>query len=109
MFLIDKNLMPTPEVKAQPFSADALIAWLEMKPPHEQYNSSSSTDCLLCQFVGGDWGKVSRLLPDRSGFFDNVAHKIPFGRPIFDTTAPDFCTMGAALIRARAYRDGSRP
>ena len=103
-----------PEVKADPFSLDSLIAWLEKQPGDETYCYIESGECLLTQyftasgynnvymFTTGFWHgqdqipghagrdeaiEMGRYTPLPAGF-DRIAHARPH-------------TFGAALVRAR--------
>lgn len=39
------------ETKADPFSLESLIAWLETKPPQEKYDFCEWNNCLLAQWL----------------------------------------------------------
>ena len=101
MYQIDKNFCPTPDVKADPFSIDALISWLETKPASGVYCYINNAHCLLAQYVAhhGIGDNVSPIsvfqgeewvcmLPQ---FFDDIAAYWPH-------------TFGKALKRARAWK-----
>lgn len=48
MYLIDKNLMPTPvDVKPDPRSIEGLIAWLTKRDAKEEYDWNSTCRCAL--------------------------------------------------------------
>ncbi len=113
MYLIDKNLLPTPEVKSDPFSIDAVIAWLETKDGATAYDSYCHKSCFICRYasavsghamtfsdavefigkktLGGQWGVIAygHIWGQKNTSFDN--------------------TFAGALTRARAFRDGARP
>lgn len=100
------------KTKADPFTLESLIAWLEKQPRDTVYCYSKSRECLLtayftaCGFkkVGVNpynfhhndgTGQVNIKLPDH---FDNIA----YGRD-----GQSSCTFGAALSRARALAKAS--
>jgi hypothetical protein len=39
------------ETRPDPFTLEALIAWLEKQPPETDYNWMSGNDCLLCRYL----------------------------------------------------------
>ncbi len=92
MLLDTKNPYWQRQVKADPFTLENLIAWLEKRDPWERYIVMDVDHCLLGQFAfamgASDPGKKSLELGDITPF-DDVAFK---GAPSF----------GAALERARA-------
>lgn len=96
------------ETKPDVFSLDALIAWLEKQPAEQTYCYLDHGACLLGQYLKGhgfNWVMIYS-----SGEFDFERDcKIVRGEyPIeFDDFAAPFPhTFGAALQRAKAYRDG---
>lgn len=40
-----------PEVKADPFKLESLIAWLEKQPAAATYNYTHSSECLVAQYL----------------------------------------------------------
>lgn len=111
--LYNKN-WDKPEVKADPFSLESLIAWLEKMPADETYNYVNGRACLLCQYLtnsgleGVEVGACATYSTDRwktkrqlSDSFWSVSADLEHPR---DPT----WTFGAALSRARkALADGS--
>lgn len=109
MFLEDKRKFPLIEPKADPFTLDSLISWLETKEPAEKYNYLSIDDCLLCQYVSH--------AKDRSVLFDEafacVNHNFPHREIAYGCNGS--CadcdayghTFGAALTRARSIKAGT--
>jgi len=110
MFVIDKNKLAdliSPTVKDDPFSLDALIAWLETKPADEAYQYCDTGRCLFSQF-----GEHLGLGAGREAYFAYLLkHGItyetwkcrmtePFGNVAVES--PE--TFGAALQRAKALR-----
>ena len=87
------------EVKADPFSLESLIAWLEKQPADKAYDFGDTKNCLACQYframgmniVGAGGGYV------RSGECAEDYHFHNFGR----ITVRGDWTFGAALERAR--------
>lgn len=78
-------------VKADPFSLDSLIAWLEKQPPGKTYDYSDCGGlCLICQHLTAHDIHFSKYAQfENSEIRLAVAAQIPF-------------TFGAALERARA-------
>lgn len=97
MYLADtlKDLLSPREVAPKPYSLDSLIAWLETKDPDEQYDFRCSSVCLISQFVGKT---ILGFQLDRATFH-GACDEIALPRP---------WTMGHALSRALAYRDGAK-
>lgn len=84
-----------PEVKADPFTLESLIAWLEMQPGEKTYNWFDIKDCLACKYLEAagieePWGKIVYTTIFGS---EPAYHEIAGTRP---------WTFGAALSRARA-------
>lgn len=97
-----------PETKADPFTLESLIAWLEKQPAHIAYDYTDSSNCLLCQYFRAQGFNVNTL---SCGGFDIKGSRAP------DITYPYiFCkvsnamgseTFGAALNRARTFAAGA--
>lgn len=47
MFVEDRSLNPGVETKADPFSLDSLIAWLEKQPRRREYQWFDCRDCVM--------------------------------------------------------------
>lgn len=96
-----------PEVKADPFSLDSLIAWLETQPSDKEYCYLDNGHCLLGQYftaMGFNGVQVG------GGDFDHeFAENVRFPEILGDVAYGDLITsdyvrtFGAALHRARAY------
>jgi hypothetical protein len=87
-----------PEVKADPFALDTLIAWLERHDPKEHYAYLSCHCCLLAQYFmdqGFDDASVARAYFCYGGSFKSL----PPGFNWIAETAPH--SFGKALARAR--------
>lgn len=89
----------TIEAKADPFSLDALIAWLEKQPANQSYDWSRAGECLLgqwCKFNGLE-GVAAR---EKSIILGGAVN---FSDPIYQAALGSLheCTFGAALERAR--------
>jgi hypothetical protein len=96
-----------PEIKADPFSLDSLIEWLEKQPADKPYCYMDNGHCLLGQYftamgfrlvaVGGsDFDHET----ERGVIFPEKFNDVAYG----DLQTFDFNrTFGAALKRARAY------
>lgn len=93
-----------PETKADPFSLESLIAWLEKQPAAKGYDFCKWDNCLLAQWLHGI-DPTSRVGVGPTGYFYSVlgktvdlthfTHIARAYRGIGDT-------FGAALARARA-------
>ena len=96
-----------PEVKADPFSLESLIAWLEKQPANREYDYHKSGQCLIAQWIRS-------IDPEMSNGPGSSYHYIVFGknrdfRPQFWQVAArgndiNGFTFGAALKRARAVQ-----
>ena len=83
--LYDKRWDAKVETKADPFTLESLIAWLETRNPDERYDWTDGATCMCAQYfnVGALWDSQPGVRPDGLA----VVH--PW-------------TFGAALERARA-------
>lgn len=101
MYQPDKLADLTQTTPVDPFSLDALIAWLRTKPGDEEYDWADVRNCLLCQY-GMSIGR-GNIYHDLSDCFENAG--------LYDAVTEITCrhprTFGAALSRAIAYRDGA--
>ena len=92
-----------PEVKADPFSLDSLISWLERMPPAATYCYALYEDCLLAQWLKAtfdDFGPSTKVMC--YGYFAGGKHiDLTNFEPI---VMADTRTFGAALERARDLR-----
>jgi hypothetical protein len=79
---------PKWEVKADPFSLESLIAWLEKMPAEKEYNWASA-NCLLCQYLAE---KGRNPMREYRLFNLDLRCDVAQARP---------WTFGAALERAR--------
>lgn len=82
--------------KTDPFTMQNLIAWLETKPPDEEYAYLIPRRCLLGQFAG------AMGAADRSGKSCELSNNIGFASVAFGGTNHGPFTFGAALKRALA-------
>lgn len=81
------------KVKADPFSLESLIAWLEKQNPAKRYDYIDSSNCVIAQYLKACGAAEYDLAPselERLGWLD-IAR---WG------SEPE--TFGAALARARA-------
>ena len=95
---------PKWEVKADPFSLESLIAWLEKMPADGTYNYISNGNCLLAQYLRSS-GHRRVSVDGYSYYIEGTKQRIS---PTFrDIAMPEisWCfwrsTYGAALERAR--------
>lgn len=90
------------EAKADPFSLESLIAWLEKQPAKTPYDYCWPETCLVAQYLRAQGVRdyvLGTIDLDRIGW-----KEIAQGHP-FET---DRWTFGAALSRARALQTSSR-
>ena len=98
-----------PEVKADPFSLESLIAWLEKQPADKPYDYIDSTNCLLCQYFRSVGFNVYTLsgndfdIRGRLGFIEFPVILQNVSQGDYETERRRAWTYGAALARARAY------
>ena len=98
---------PSWEHKADPFTMEGLIAWLEKMPPAKRYDyANTSGNCVYGQYLaahGVPWdesGATGFCDHQRADFCDRVYGQVALERP---------WTFGAALARARtAIMNGER-
>lgn len=94
-----------PEIKADPFSLESLIAWLEKQPASAGYCYQSNGNCLLAKYfhaagypnamLGGDYVRLHGVR--QRTIISEEFQIIPLREPH---------TFGAALERARALTKG---
>lgn len=89
-----------PDIKADPFSLESLIAWLEKQPAEGEYNYYDNCGCMLHQYFsavnlpGLDWiSGWDIVLKDGS--------QIRFPRGFWEAATHSPSTFGGALTRAR--------
>lgn len=104
------------EVKADPFSLESLIAWLERQPAGKSYRYTCNGNCLLAQYftaaglenvhmwTDGFWHGPTKC-PGNVGQEEAIASKqITRFPPTFNQVAVcEPSTFGAALARARKF------
>lgn len=94
-----------PEIKADPFSLDALIAWLEKQPGEGKYEYTDSDRCMVAQYLKASRAQRYDLTPGELveiGWAEIAVG--PGGLSCEDCRALGVWTFGAALERARAAR-----
>jgi hypothetical protein len=92
---VDEKKAGEAQTKADPFTLDSLIAWLEKQPAETEYNFWNLSECLLCQYLR-DVGLPHSCYDAASALGgDDVGGQIAFHKP---------WTFGGALERARALR-----
>lgn len=94
---------PKWEVKADPFSLESLIAWLEKMPVDGEYSWDDGTECLLGQWLRTLDPKIECKFNTGNLYLYEV-HGQPVDLAKFETIAKlhyDRDTFGAALERAR--------
>ena len=95
------------ETKADPFTLEALIAWLEKQPANATYCYTSTGGCLVAQFLLS-LGTYTAVGVDHRGFYnrspDSRSTYDPIPLPPFfnEVALKNPRTFGAALDRARA-------
>ena len=107
-----------PDVEAAPRvftpDLDGLIAWLETQPPEKTYYPPDSRDCLLCRFYEAVTGTpveswaivVKTLLPNADLVSYSPLGMAAYGGDSYFSVYYEPSTYRAALLRARALRDG---
>ena len=96
------------EPKHDPFSLEALVAWLERRDPAIEYCPTEPGICLLGQFsyamrATDPFEKSMQLSRDRAAPFERIAYAFVQGDP-------EEYTFGAALTRASPHlRRSPRP
>ena len=94
-----KTYVETPKIikPADPFTLEALIAWLETKEPEEMYCYTSNGHCLIAQYLEHHNIPFEGVVGDGYYYDKNLnRHKTPFHQ--IAVTKPR--TFGAALQRA---------
>jgi hypothetical protein len=99
------------EVKADPFSLEGLIAWLEKQPADKTYCYGDGGACLIHQYLTSCGIKVGRVWSGgRYSEGDNwESPKKPTSHEFWQTSigngrSSDY-TFGSALKRARAWSE----
>lgn len=104
------------EVKADPFTLENLIVWLEKQPPEKTYAYNCNGHCLLAQYFTDAGYENVRMFsegflhgPKRSRLYLRSARKQKSFTPIsaeFNQIAAAWQdrTFGGALVRARAVQ-----
>lgn len=93
-----------PEVKADPFKLESLIAWLEKQPAKRRYCYHDAGRCLLAQWFKSCGQREVYLGNETVAFGDGVTlrtHRLPQTFQRIATGHP--WTFGAALDRARQF------
>lgn len=96
-----------PEVKADPFKLETLIAWLEKQPADKPYDYTCNGHCLLAQYFSSYGFSDVNMAGQRFFHRDGIMVDLPkhFNDVACGTVEPIFSmrrTFGAALERARA-------
>ncbi len=94
---------PLKAVRAEPFSLESLIAWLETKDANASYDWYSISGCLICQYldhIGVKFSSVGANNYVTADYLDRIS--IPRHFPAAACPSPH--TFGDALERARAYK-----
>lgn len=91
-----------PKVKADPFSLESLIAWLEKQPGATEYCYSDTGHCLLAQYFEAA-GFEQALLGSETISWGNadIEVKLPLHFNEIAQGSGGIRTFGAALERAR--------
>jgi hypothetical protein len=93
------------ETKADPFSLDALIAWLETKEPTEEYRYGACFGCAIAQYLMS-LGVEKPLVGARTwtDFAEKHLSDTPLPVHWNKIAVREPHTFGAALERARALK-----
>lgn len=96
------------QFQQSPFSLDSLIAWLETKDPAQEYDWNGCNGACLFEQWGAaitGYGRSAAYNAAINGL-DSVHPRRPFlDGPERGLACPRPHTFGAALSRAKAYRD----
>ena len=88
-----------PEIKADPFSLESLIAWLEKQPAEATYNYCEPSQCLLGKYVAANGGEYFGA---HYQIGDQAQSAMSYGLgPLGDIVHGGPWTFGDALDRAR--------
>ena len=105
--LYNKN-WDKPEIKADPFSLESLIAWLETRVPATQYNYVACGRCLLAQYFADRGFAGAKITPSHllyRGDYIELPHRFNdiamSDRNLNSDELVKDWTFGAALDRAR--------
>ena len=86
--------------KWERFSAEALMAWLETRPPEEAYDLGAVRDCLIGQYLQSiSWPEDKIAIKSFDLGSSNTAFRRIAGIDKDGATS----TFGAALERARSF------
>ncbi len=97
----------SPPVKDDPFSLDALIAWLETKDPDEGYCFLSAEDgCLWARYTKDNGGVCEEPYEKYALNGASMSVNLDVGTWRCDVAIGFPRTFGAALSRARALQKG---
>lgn len=91
-----------PEVKADPFSMDRVVQWLETKPADETYCYVDGGACLIHQYLTHAGIPVDRVWSCGDYTARRGSPRIKTSRELWRVSANKPHTFGAALERARA-------
>lgn len=75
---------PQIETKADPFSLQSLIAWLETKDRSTHYDPQDGVGCVLCQWTGGvygGWGTYNSSASPHGIIFDSIRIEMKVAQP----------------------------
>ena len=87
-----------PEIKADPFTLESLVAWLEKMPKNGTYCYAHSGYCLFAKYFKA-MGKPRVSVGNSTVSFDGEFLKLP--EPFFKIAIGRPRTFGAALERAK--------
>lgn len=107
MFLEDKNKSAGVETKADPFTLDALIAWLRTRPGNEEYCWTNGGSCLYGQygeFLRLGVSDASAYLAVINGFGVHGTYCNSLIEPFGNLAMGSPRTFGGALDRALAIK-----
>jgi len=90
------------EVKANPFSLESLVAWLEKQPSDKEYDYCDPYGCLLCQYFRSQGFQVHSVAMNNL-YRDASWKSVEFPLVLKEVSQGHDAgwTFGAALARAR--------
>lgn len=108
MFVDDFTKSAGVETKADPFSLDALIAWLRTKDAEGIYCYQSHGDCLIAQYLK-EQCSISGVSVGGDYWRDPISRKeVPFPKGWGDVALGAPRTFSAALTRALSIQAGGK-
>jgi hypothetical protein len=87
------------------FSLDSLIAWLEKQPAEREYDYVDGRVCMMNQYLSAHGIRVAGVAADYYRAEPLSYVRVPLPHSFIDIALRGPATFGAALARAKAFRD----